>query len=320
VSSAESQPWLPEQFEFLAGIPEPERQGKVCLMMQAYIDDSGTKGTHPIFTLAGFIGPAEKWAALSNSWREYLKASPSIDYLKMKEAAKLDGEFNRWEPKDRNDKLHGFIDIIKRHAPQKAIHVTIDLKDFERHMAPNLYQPMSSPYFVGAHAILAGIGHEILDSGAPLEEPEIFFDEQLIFGPRLKMWYPLIKAAMKERKDYDLGRLYTALPNDLMFRDDKIFVPLQAADVLAWLVRMGYTGVPNEFEWIVDELSPLIPLSEYSAFYDARRMKRVHRASLKMAIPLSLLRDWQEEHGIVIARKKRRKKKRRKRGVAAYGR
>ena len=202
MSSAESQPWLPEQFEFLAGIPEPERQGRVCLMIQGYIDDSGTKGTDLVFTLAGFIGPAEKWAALSNNWRDHLKTPPSIRFLKMNEAAKLDGEFRFWEAKDRDAKLVGFVDIIKRHTPQKAIHVTIDLKAFERHMAPHLYKPMSNPYFIGSNAIMAGIGHEVLDSGI-LEEPEIIFDEHLIFGPRLKMWYPLIKAAMKGRADYD---------------------------------------------------------------------------------------------------------------------
>jgi hypothetical protein len=127
VSSAESQPWLPEQFEFLAGIPEPERQGRVCLVIQAYIDDSGTKGTDPVFTLAGFIGAAEKWAALSNSWRDHLKAPPSIKYFKMNEAAKLDGQFRFWEAKNRDDKLHGFVDIIKRHTPQQAIHCTIQV-------------------------------------------------------------------------------------------------------------------------------------------------------------------------------------------------
>jgi hypothetical protein len=297
VSSAESQPWLPEQFEFLAGIPEPERQGKVCLVIQAYIDDSGTKGTDPVFTLAGFIGIAEKWAALSNSWRDYLKSAPSIRFLKMNEAAKLDGEFRFWEATDRNAKLHGFVDIIKRHAPQKAIHVTIDLEAFEQHMAPHLPKPMSHPYFIGSNAILTGVGHEVLDSGV-LEKPEIFFDEQLIFGPRLKMWYPLIKAAMKGREDYDLGRLFSALPPDLMFRDDKIFVPLQAADVLAWITRMAFSGVRNEFEWIAEELSALIPISGYSSVFDAQRMKGVHLTSLNMTFPPSLIRDWKEKLGL----------------------
>jgi hypothetical protein len=154
----------------------------LLLTIQAYIDDSGTKGTHPIFSLAGFIGRAEQWAEFSNAWQTQLTGSPSIRYLKMADAAKLNGQFRFWKPGERDDKLKGFSEIIKRYTPQKAIHATIDLGAFEKHMAPHLHGPMSDPYFIGCHAILAGVGHEVLDSGLS-GELEVIFDEQLIFGP-----------------------------------------------------------------------------------------------------------------------------------------
>ncbi len=31
-------------------------------MIQAYVDDSGTRGEHPVFVMAGFIGEAGRWA------------------------------------------------------------------------------------------------------------------------------------------------------------------------------------------------------------------------------------------------------------------
>jgi hypothetical protein len=112
------------------------------------------------------------------------------------------------------------------------------------------------------------------------------------------MWYPLIKAAMESREDYDLGKLYNVLPSDLMFRDDEIFLPLQAADMLAWITRMAFSGVRNEFEWIATELSPLIPISGYSSLFDAQRMEGIHLASLKMKFPPSLIQEWKEKLGL----------------------
>jgi len=35
-------------------------------VIQAFIDESGVKGTDEVFVLAGFIAPAEQWATFSS--------------------------------------------------------------------------------------------------------------------------------------------------------------------------------------------------------------------------------------------------------------
>jgi hypothetical protein len=108
-------PWLPPGFEFLSGLPTAKRKRRLILVIQAFLDESGTKGTHTFFTFAGFIGRAEVWAGFSQEWSTWLKASPQIEYLKMAEAAKLNQQFRPLGARQRDEKLKGFVEIIKKH-------------------------------------------------------------------------------------------------------------------------------------------------------------------------------------------------------------
>lgn len=272
-------------------------------MIQAYIDDSGTRGTHPIFTMAGFIGEAEKWVSLSNAWHDHLQAQPSIRYLKMAEAVKLSRQFRNWKPCERDEKLKGFVEVIKTHTPQKAIHFTVDLQAFEQHMAA--HAPMSDPMFTGCYVILAGVCHEVLDSGPP-QQIEVIFDEHVIVGPRVKLWYPIIKANFKGREEYDLARLADVLPLEPMFKSDEEYLPLQAADVIAWLFRTAFSGERHEFEWIAEELRPVIPMSSYSSVFDAKRMERIHEMSLEMTFPPDVIRAGRKQLGLPRKKKSKR--------------
>jgi hypothetical protein len=123
------------------------------------------------------------------------------------------------------------------------------------------------------------------------------------------MWYPLIKAGLATRQEYDLSRLATVLPFEPIFRNYEKHPPLQAADVLAWLSRMAFSGERNEFDWIVTELQPLIPFSEYSALFTSERMQRIHGMSLEMNFPPELIRQWQKDLGSKPPRRRKNKRK-----------
>ena len=160
----------------------------MLLAIQAYIDDSGVKGTDPVFVLAGLIGKAEQWAEFSTAWKKHLRESPSIAYFKMAEAAKLGGEFRFWKHADRDRKLRGCVEVIKRYAAQHAIHCTMDLEAFRKRESRSYEKPgpVSHPYLLGSYVVLSGVCYEVLDSGSQ-DQIEIIFDQQLIFAPRLKL-------------------------------------------------------------------------------------------------------------------------------------
>jgi len=258
--------------------------------VQAFVDDSGTKGTDRVFVLAGFIGPAEQWAVFSGRWKAWLDSPPSIKYLKMNEAVKLKGEFRGWKPAERDKKLAGGVEIIKQ-FPLRAIHVTIDLEAFEKNWSPHLAKPMNSPYFMGCYTILSGICYDQLD--LEVSDPvEVIFDNHVIFAPRINLWYRLIREAWETIYD---SALKAVLPSAPRFEDDKQFVPLQASDILAWLFRMAFSGRRNRFEWIAGELSPLIPMSTYASVFSADRMNRIAALSYKQKFSPETVKRWKEK-------------------------
>ena len=48
-------PWLPEGFSFLSGLPEGIRKRRLLVPIQALIDESGGKGHSKMVAFAGWI-------------------------------------------------------------------------------------------------------------------------------------------------------------------------------------------------------------------------------------------------------------------------
>ncbi len=218
------------------------------MTIQAYIDESGCKGQNKILAFAGFIGEAEEWARFSGLWVACLSNAPAISYFRMNEAAKLEGQFARWKQRARDEKLRELARVINA-VRVRCIHYAIDLPAFEKGMAEHWVKPLSNPYFLGFTRMLAGVCVDVLDWGHK-EQIEIIFDHHIIFAPRVRLWYPL----WKEMWDVDYPELAAIYPTEPLFRDDKEFVPLQAADMMAWLFRRDYEHKSQKFAWIVSEL------------------------------------------------------------------
>jgi hypothetical protein len=294
--------------EWLSGLSTDARQRRLLLPLQAFIDESGVEGTDPVIAFAGFFGQAQRWAEFSDEWRRWANASPSVDYLKMNEAAKLTGEFRQWNPHDRDVKLEGFIDIIRR-FPEKAIYATLDVSALRArpYYTSNM---VGSGYFGMFFSVLAGVCYEMLEADAfPIEPAEIIFDEHVIYGPRIQLHYPFLRTILIEKYDQELERV---LPKQPLFKDDREFLPLQAADVIAWLFRMGASGIPTEFEWIADRLAPVIPVSGYSGHFDAERLDRISDLAREFEKDVNpeRLADYFKQLGIDIFAKQRKRQSR----------
>jgi hypothetical protein len=102
-------------FAFLSGLPEPARRRRLLMPVQTFVDDSGGRGHSRYFVLAGLIGDAESWAEFSDEWGACLRETPAIRRFKMADAAGCSGQFRRFEPSERDDKLRQLCRIINRH-------------------------------------------------------------------------------------------------------------------------------------------------------------------------------------------------------------
>lgn len=230
--------------------------------IQAFIDDSGGVGQTNHFVLAGYIGQAEDWAAFSDEWRAICDREPKTMPFKMWEAAHLVGAFAGWSVEARDQRVRALAEIIVRY-PFTTFHCITDLEGFSKTIPEAVQKRMAQPYVFAFQMTIMGVAYELLERGQT-ERFEIIFDEQVIFGPRAVEWYQLIKVLA----DDDVGAIMPVQP---MFKSDDEVMPLQAADLLAWMFRRDVDDEPHSFGWL-GRLFNSMHLSEHSQFVDEERM------------------------------------------------
>ena len=282
-------------FSFLSGLPEPERKRRLLMPVQAFVDESGGKGQGGHLVLCALVSNSERWADFSDEWRMCLNTSPALRRFKMKDAAGLTGDFFGWQPDARDKKLRELARIINRHA-EFLVYCAVDLKGHEKVHATNLPKPLNEPYFWPFHIIIMSICLDLWDLGWR-ERFEIIFDEEVIFGPRAKAWYPVIKRVVQIREP----EAHSIMPIDPLFRSDDEFRPIQAADLFAWCIRRN-TNNPEMpvFEWLLEEMQN-VSLSDYSNYYDEERMSDVLQESRRITrdgeIQLQLVDEYRKLFG-----------------------
>jgi Protein of unknown function (DUF3800) len=225
----------------VSGLPAAKRRGRGLMVLQAFIDDSGSEPTSPIFYLAGFVADHEQWAAFSDEWRAVLDESPKLDYFKMSEAASLRGQFAThlgWNDAKRDDRLVSFARVAARYA-RVRVGASIRHQDWaqianlpaiERRLA------VDTPYVMLAHRLILAVA--IFGDRLGIHEPcDYIFDEQEGFSDELCRNWSDFKRQIDESKRSDIAKFIGSRP---IFRDEKKFLPLQAADLYAWQVRRHF--------------------------------------------------------------------------------
>jgi hypothetical protein len=239
--------------------------------VQVFVDDSGGKGQGRHFVLAGLLAHSDGWALFSNEWRRCLEEPPRIRCFKMREAAACRGEFNGLSEQARDDKLRLLARVINRYA-KICIYSAIDLQAHSETWAKRMSKPFNEPYFFPFQNMILASCFELWDLGWR-ERFEIVFDEHVIFGPRVKQWYPVIQDIVKVREPES----HALMPGEPQFATDDEYLPLQACDLYAWCFRkgsdIGADGM-RPFEWLLEDLRQ-VQLSEYRQYYDRERLESV---------------------------------------------
>ena len=266
ITAAQSWHNAKESVLFVPPVPEARRRKRILVAIQAYVDDSGGKGQGKVFVFSALVATAEEWAAFTKEWNARLKQSPSIRYFKMAEAANRNGQFRGFSEAERDTKLRELCQVLNRPSITE-ISCTLVLEDFFRAWAYRLGRPATEPYFFPFYVINEALGYEMLGRG--LKDPcEAFFDEHVIFGPRAKAWYPIIRAAQERL-------LQRVMPVEPMFRSDKDILPLQGADLTAWVQRNLHEDRGwGEFQWLESHLG-LVQVSPLSRVIDAEWIEKM---------------------------------------------
>jgi len=202
-------------------------------MLQVFVDDSGRgeNADNPIFVLAGYAGRVQNWEAADDDLQRIMRKKPTLDYLKGKEAAALNGNFTGWTAEDRDTKLAEMIAVLNKYR-MIAISAAVSYSDFNRILATPK-GAMKNPYALAfCHVVVW-----MLDSAAKKssrEKIELIFDQGIIGRERnIDAAY----AGMMNHLPKNMTDLLVGRPR---YEDDKRFLPLQMADLFAWHSRRDY--------------------------------------------------------------------------------
>lgn len=214
------------------------------MVLQAFVDDSGDIDApgNPVSVLAGFVADSAKWADFSDEWAAALKRVPSIDYFKMAEAMSLSGQFAKrlgWTDAKRDLKVLSLVRIIRKWVPRR-IACSISNRDFAQHVRTlpvrNRDSKMDKPYSIMSQFLMMDLAVFHWFNG--IHKPcDFIFDEHGKIGEEAMSAWTSLKAlatqrAVKGEMDHSIY-----LGSQPIFRDEKAFLPLQAADLYAWQIR-----------------------------------------------------------------------------------
>ena len=247
--------------------------------LQAFVDESETfaKGSQKRhFVMAALVGHSEQWANFSDEWRSCLRTAPAINYFKMSEAAALSGQFYRMGGAKRDQKLIELAQTINKYARLVTWSV-FDLDAFDEIKKGAGPRSTNNYYFWPFHNTINAVCFALWDAGWR-ELFEIIFDEQVIFGPRAKRWYPVVRDIVRVKHPGEAS----ILPLEPLFRNDLESLPLQAADLFAWCIRNATDNYPqSQFEWLLQYFKDL-STTEYSQYYDRERLMNIQKLTLEL--------------------------------------
>jgi hypothetical protein len=217
----------------VCGIPTPLRKNRLFAMLVSYVDDSGSEGPEAkVFTLAGFIASFEKWNEFTDEWTSLCQKEPKTEDFKMKVAERLKGSNTYWgtgteqELLERRDsKVMALTEVICKYA-QYRISASMAWENYERFARNQVPKNIDNPYIFLFWQLIA----TILQAGEIKEEIEFIFDEQGGWGSRACDWYETIIPTLPS----GAASLIAGQP---LFRTDKKYIPLKAADLYAWHIR-----------------------------------------------------------------------------------
>jgi hypothetical protein len=195
---------------------------------QAYTDDTESEQGDQRLYLAGYLNREAAWTLFNLAWKEELATAPSIDYLKMSEANAFVGQFHGWTVAARDEKLRGLTRII-RHFKPLSFEVSVSREKYYRDVKPVAPRGLANPHFTCTLGVIFGVVRYVANNKDAMPIAFIF-DEQTGVSDDLALFFDHMKLSLP-------SAARNLIKGSPIYGDDKQYLPLQAADMLAWHLR-----------------------------------------------------------------------------------
>jgi hypothetical protein len=198
-------------------------------VLKAFIDDSGSDGNSPWYVLAGYVGTVEGWDLFDSLWAQAMHLHPRIEYFKATEAESLKGQFSCLSKDQRNEKIDALIRVIGR-CGRRAVCSRMRRSHYNELVRGNVPEAWDSPYYFLFPAVIAAcINIERLNGN--LETVDFVFDDDSGHKKGVKRLLPSL---------FPMECMYGSMVN-VVRKNDSEFIPLQAADLVAWQIRRHFS-------------------------------------------------------------------------------
>lgn len=194
-------------------------------MLKVFMDDSGSGGDSPWYVLAGYVGTVDSWIKFEGEWAALLSSPKAIEYFKASQAESRKDQFDGFSIEERNAKLDGFVQIVNRYALQ-AVYVRTLQRHYDEVIKGKVPPEWDSPYYLLLTAFILSCttAEKYLGQSRPMEF--VLYSSQ-----RFEKTAERFDAMLRPLPQVN-GRVA-----NIAYRDEKEFLPLQAADLLAWQTR-----------------------------------------------------------------------------------
>lgn len=217
------------------------------VLLDAYFDESGKFRDRSVVSFCGVVGSPGQIDRFADDWSALLRRA-GLESLTMKEALR------HWEPlsvklpaigvEDRAKALLPFVDAIK-HNFGLIIGIALDVASFTAISEQAKKQLGGNPQYAAFTRIIIELISSTRDTGF-----NVICDDEEETAPQVYKLY------RKVRLNYPSARERIKC---LSFGDDEFFMPLQAADMMASLIRLEagrkFFGQVNNFAPLFDRLT-----------------------------------------------------------------
>jgi len=207
--------------------------------LQVYIDDSYDKR---LFYIAGGIASVDQWMKFSEAWQAMLDMKPAIKCLKANQAF-----FQSSNDPVAKYRLLKAADIVAEHVSY-VVSAQLWLEDYQNEMKGKVKSDLDSPYVACWHALMFGLARYFKAVGVSDYAVDWILDDQSHIGNRFLDWYDQFKTFVPKE----------TLGEKPIMRNDEVFLPLQAADLIAWSIRSWEGHFGRSGQSTTGEIIPLM--------------------------------------------------------------
>ena len=200
-------------------------------VIRTYMDESGTHEGSPYVTVGAYAGQPKHWKAFTKEWN-FRKKPDGIAVYHATDCANQRGEFEGWSVEQCNTFAAKMLPILPKHPPIGVV-IGIDMNAFEEGMkaAPELREMIGTPYACCFQWVVQRLLSIVEGHGS--NERLAFFHERNDYKKEADEAFDWI---IRHRRRHSSEMTLT-------FGTKEQYVPLQAADILAYEGNKRMQGI-----------------------------------------------------------------------------